>query len=147
MATMLRLREAERDEKRLRLAEAQRAEDVVTGRITEIDAELLDLRTSAARRSRPGPVDVDALMELQRFELLLKAERQSSEEQKRLVAAEVERRRETLVAADREVRTLEKLRDHQLEQHRLDEERRERKRTDEAAIQGFVRKEAHTWRE
>jgi flagellar export protein FliJ len=129
----------------LRLAEAQRAEDVVKQRIDDIDTELHGLRDRAAYGSRPGPVDVDALMELQRYELLLKAERQSSEVQQRLVAAEVERRRETLVAADREVRTLEKIEEKQRERHRQDEERRERKRVDEAATQAFARRETYTW--
>ena len=141
LATLLRLRENDRDERRSRLAEAQQAEDIVNARIGEIDADLDRLREEAGQRSRPGRMDVDALMELQRYELLLKAERQAAVQQRDLVAAEVERRREALVAADREVRVLERLRVTQQQRHRLAEERQQRKVFDEIATQGYSRKE------
>ena len=141
LATLLRLRENERDERRSRLAEAQQAEDIVNARIGEIDADLDRLREEAGQRSRPGRMDVDALMELQRYELLLKAERQAAVQQRDLVAAEVERRREALVTADREVRVLERLRATQQQRHRLAEERQQRKVFDEIATQGYSRKE------
>jgi flagellar FliJ protein len=141
LTTLLRLREGERDERRTRLADAQQAEDIVNSRIADIDAGLGRLRDETGRHSRPGPMDVDALMELQRYELLLKAERQAALQQRELVAAEVERRREALVAADREVRVLERLRETQQQRHRQAEERQERKVLDEIATQGFCRKE------
>jgi flagellar export protein FliJ len=141
LATLQRLRENERDERRSRLADAQRAEDIVNARIADIDAELGRLRDETGHRSRPGRMDVDALMELQRYELLLKAERQAAVQQRELVAAEVERRREALVVADREMRVLERLRETQQERHRQAEERHERKVLDEIATQGFSRKE------
>ena len=40
LTTLLRLREGERDERRVRLAEAQRAEDIVLGQIQELQSEL-----------------------------------------------------------------------------------------------------------
>ncbi len=141
LATLLRLRENDRDELRSRLADAQQAENIVNQRIHELDADLDRLRAQAAQRSRPGRMDVDALMELQRYELLLKAERQATVQQRELVAAEVERRREALVAADREVRVLERLRETQQQRHRQTEERQERKVLDEIATQGYCRKE------
>jgi flagellar export protein FliJ len=141
LTTLQRLRENDRDERRSRLADAQRAEDIVAARIADIDADLDRMRDETARRSRPGRMDIDALMELQRYELLLKAERQAAEQQRALVAAEVERRREALVLADREVRVLERLREAQQARHRQAEERQDRKVLDEIAIQGFCRKE------
>ena len=141
LSTLQRLRENERDERRSRLADAQRAEDIVNARIADIDAELGRLRDETGRRSRPGRMDVDALMEVQRYELLLKAERQAAVQQRELVATEVERRREALVLADREVRVLERLRETQQARHRQGEERQERKVLDEIATQGFSRKE------
>jgi flagellar export protein FliJ len=141
LATLQRLRENERDERRSRLADAQRAEDIVNARIAEIDGDLDRLRDETGHRSRPGRMDVDALMELQRYELLLKAERQAAVQQRDLVAAEVERRREALVVADREVRVLERLRETQQVRHRQAEERQERKVLDEIATQAFSRKE------
>ena len=55
------------------------------------------------------------------------------------MAAEIERRRQALVEADREVRVLEKLRQRQAEQHRRDEDLREVKRLDEVASQQAFR--------
>jgi flagellar export protein FliJ len=141
LATLLRLREADRDERRTQLADAQRAEDIVRARIDEIDGELGRLRGKAARLSRPGLINVDELMETERYELLLAAERQSAKHQQKLVAEEVERRRLALVAADREVRVLERLRETQQERHRQEAERQERKQLDETATRAFVRKE------
>ena len=141
LTTLMRLREAERDDRRSRLADAQQAEDIVNERIAGIEADLGRLRDEAGRRSRPGPMDVDALMELQRYEVLLNAERQAALQQRELVAAEVVRRREALVVADREVRVLERLRETQQMRHRQAEERQERKVLDEIATQGFCRKE------
>jgi flagellar export protein FliJ len=141
LATLLRLRESDRDERRSHLADAQRAEDIVRARIAEIDGETSRLRGESARLSRPGAVNVDVLMEINRFELLLVAERQAAVQQQKLVAEEVERRRLALVAADREVRVLERLRETQQERHRQDAERQERKQLDESAAHAFVRKD------
>jgi flagellar export protein FliJ len=144
-ATLLRLREADRDEKRLHLADALRAQEIVEQRIEEINAEMEAVRARAARGAMPGPVDVDALMETQRYELLLKGERKAAEDQKDRVAAEAQRRREALVAADREVRTLEKLRENQQARHEREQERQNRKQIDDIATQQYVRKETKTW--
>lgn len=141
LATLLRLREGDRDERRTQLADAERAEDIVRARIVEIDRELGRLCGAAARLSQPGLVNVDELMEIERFELLLAAERQAAVGQHQLVAAEVERRREVLVAADREVRVLERLRETQHDRHRQDSDRRDRKQMDETATQAFARKD------
>ena len=141
LATLQRLRESDRDERRGQLAEAQRAEQIVIERIAAIDNEIEQLRTQCVEATRPGKVDVDLLMESQRFELILKLERQTAEQQRQLVAAEVQKRRDALVAVDREVRVLEKLRDTQLERHRQDEEKRDMQQLDEIAGRGFWRKE------
>jgi flagellar protein FliJ len=55
--------------------------------------------------------------------------------QRKQLAVEIERRREALLAANREVRVLEKLRDHQMERYREEENRRDIKRLDEVAGQ------------
>ena len=109
--------------------------------IGEIDGDLRQLRGESARLSRPGTVNVDELMEINRFELLLSAERQAAVQQQKLVAEEVERRRLALVAADREVRVLERLRETGQERHRQEVDRQERKEMDESAMHAFVRKD------
>jgi flagellar FliJ protein len=141
LTTLLRIREAERDEKRASLADAQRAQDIVGAQIEQLQNDLGHLQRENALLARPGRVDVDALVDRQRFELLLKARRQQAEEQHRLVTAEVQRRREVLIVADQEVRVLERLRETQRDRHRSEEERRQHKHLDEIAAQQFVRKE------
>jgi len=135
LATLLRLREAARDERRNLLAEALRAEELVVRRIAELDGELAALRAQRLHAARPGEtVDVDSLNDTARYEMILKLERQSADQQRQVVAAEAEKRREALVAADREVRVLERLRETQLERHRQEEDRREFQRLDELAV-------------
>jgi flagellar FliJ protein len=135
MTTLLRVREGVRDECRLQLTEAQRAEDIILARISEIDEELGGLRVHTQRVSGPGPVNVDRLLDAGRFEMILKAERFAAEEQLKTVAAEVDRRRQLLVEADREVKVLVKLREQQTARHRFEEGKRETKRLDATALQ------------
>jgi flagellar export protein FliJ len=65
----------------------------------------------------------------------LRAFEKQTHEQRKLLAAEIERRREVLLAANREVRVLEKLRERQLERHFEEEAHRDIKRMDEIAQQ------------
>lgn len=141
LATLQRLRESDRDEKRGHLAEAQRAEQIVIERIAAIESEIEQIREQCVTATRPGKVNVDLLMESQRFELILKMERQTAEQQQKLVAAEVQKRRDALVAIDREVRVLEKLKETQLDRHRQDEEKHDMQQLDEIAGRSFWRKE------
>ena len=143
LATLLRLRATVRDERRAQLAEAQRAEQLVVERISAIDAELIALRAQrvdAARRK--GALNVDGLSEIAHYEMILKVERQSADQQRQTVAAEVQKRRDTLLAADRDVRVLEKLRDVQSGRHQEEEARREMQRLDELAVLRYERREA-----
>ena len=59
--------------------------------------------------------------------------------QRETVQAEVQRRRQALAEANREVRVLENLREKQAEEHRREEDRGETKRLDEAALQQVLR--------
>jgi flagellar export protein FliJ len=58
------------------------------------------------------------------------------------VTAEVDRRRQSLVEADREVKVLEKLREQQLARHNTEQAKREIKQLDAVAIQLAIGKEA-----
>lgn len=133
LATLLRLREAARDERRAALAEAYRVDDVLARRAEELDQELARLRARMRRVAGPGKVDVDELLEAQRYELSLRAGRQRLDEQRGSVAEEIERRRELLGEANREVRVLEKLREKQARRYRDEQARREIKLLDETA--------------
>lgn len=142
LATLLRLREADRDERRAQLSDAQQAEAIVAGRIREMDQEIGAIRQLGQLAAAPGKVDVDQLLDMQRYEIQLKIERAATEDQRLKIAQEVERRLERAIAADREVRILEKLRETQLAKHRSEEEKVDQKRFDELAGQlAFYREE------
>jgi flagellar export protein FliJ len=135
LTTLLRIRDAVRDERRGQLAAAQRAEEIIAARIGEIDEELAALSQQSQQACGPGSINIDRLLDAGRYQTVLSTEKQAAIKQREEVAAEVDRRRQALVEADREVKTLEKLREKQSSQHRLVEHRREVKQLDAAAIQ------------
>jgi flagellar FliJ protein len=138
LTTLLRLRKAERDERRLELSEALRAADILQGQWELVRAEWEWLKGHCRKAAGPGVVDVDRLLEAQRYELTLRSRQQRLTEQRARLDEEIERRRTALTAADREVKMLEKLRDHQAARHRGEEERRAIKQLDEVAGQRAV---------
>ncbi len=131
LATLLRLRESARDERRTLLAQAYRAEDVILREQQRLEAERAALEQRIRGAAGPGEIDVDRLIESQRFELVLRAQKEHLAHQRELVKAEIERRRQALVEANREVQVLENLREKQRERWRGEESRREVKRLDE----------------
>lgn len=133
LATLMRLREAARDERRLQLAEAYRVDDLLQGQLDEVRGELVGLKDCCREFAGPGTVDVDRLVEAQRYELALRAQHGQIGQQRQAVAEEIERRRQVLVDANRDVRVLQKLRQKQSQRHRLEEGRREVKLLDEVA--------------
>src|SRR5215469_13105120 len=125
LATLLRLRELARDERRAQLAEGLRLADQIRARHDEISSVLESTRK--LQSPAPGPVDVDGLLNATRYELVLRAELRQFEVQAATIAAEIEKRRQALVAADRDVRSLELLRDAQQQRHLAKEEQQSRK--------------------
>ena len=133
LATLLKLREATRDERRAELAQAYQADAFLEQQQDRLQRELAGLVLQSRKVSGPGTLDVDQLLQTQRYELFLRARQSQLADQRGTVAEEIERRRQILVEADREVRVLEKLRQRQLERHREEEGRREMKILDEVA--------------
>ena len=140
LETLLRLRMAERDERRADLAKALRAEGVLQGELRQIETEQLQARAKVREQSAPGAADVDGLLQTNRYQLVLKAQRGQLEGQLVQVRAELERRRQALLEADRGVRVLEKLRERQLAAHRDRDERLEIKVLDEVAASAHRRR-------
>lgn len=139
LATLLRLREAARDQRRAELAEAYRADSLLREHLDRVGQELSWLRTACRKVAGPGTVDVDRLVEAQRYELTLRAHQKRLVGQREAVAAEIERRQQALVDANRDVRVLEKLRQKQIQRHRQEENRREIRQLDEIAGQRAAR--------
>ena len=133
LATLLRLREAARDERRAELAEAYRVDDVLRERIGDVEKELGWLERTCRKLAAPGPVNVDRLVDAERYELALRSRHEELGGQREAVGAEIQRRRQKLLGADRNVRVLEKLRDKHAVRHRDEENRQELKQIDEVA--------------
>lgn len=141
LETVLRLKLAERDRRRGELAEAYRVADLLNRQAEQLSGELESLRRQQRCAVGPGTINVDLLVDAQRYEVALRARQGHIRRQQAAVEEEIERRRLALVEADRQVRTLELLRERRAEEFRRAEQRREMQRLDEAAQQRAMRKE------
>jgi flagellar FliJ protein len=140
LQTLRRLREIHRDEQRGRLATAFEAERILQQQRDELAAEAAEHLQSQRRLMREGAIDVNWMLTTQRYQLALEAQAKVLAEQAAKLAEEVERRRQAVVEADREVRVLDKLEERQRTQHRMAAARAETKLLDEVAS---VRWEGH----
>jgi flagellar protein FliJ len=142
LSTLLRLREHTRDERRAALAEAYRIDEMLCRHIERIRSDLDRLRGDCRATAAPGQVNVDHLVAAERYEVALRSQQTQLERQRETVAAEIDRRRQSLIEADREVRALEKLRDKLAEEHCHEQERRDALRLDEVGQQQAMREVA-----
>ncbi len=133
LATLLKVREATRDERREELGKAHEAEAILNERKQELDRESREAAAWQSGGSMIGSINVDRLLGGIRYELVLDAQRQVLAQQEEQLQAEIERRRQNLVEADREVRVLEKLRERQLEEYEHQELLKQQKEMDEIA--------------
>jgi flagellar protein FliJ len=138
LKTLLRLKVAERDERRAELAKALRAEELLREQQATVIGEQAEIKQQARRQKSPGAGNVDRLLATNRYELVLAARVTQLQGQLEQVVAESQRRRLALVEADRHVRTLEKLRERQALAYRDAETRHDAKEMDELAILGHV---------
>jgi len=132
LASVLRLRESVRDEKRARLAEAYAALQKLEDRRAEIQHESQELTRWQKDTSR-GQVNVDRILDAQRYQSILQAELEVIARQTAAVDVEMEKRRAALVAADQDVKALEKLRESQFVRHKQHLAAIEMKQLDEVA--------------
>ncbi len=130
---LLAVREATRDERRVHLAEAQAEDRKLKERRAVLEQELRDQQALFRTGTSPGRLHVDRLMTAHRYRLVLGSELHLVSENERALAAEIELRCEALIASDREVRALEKLRQRQHEQFRQQQSLVETKQLDEVA--------------
>lgn len=132
LKTLLRVREATRDERRGQLAEAYRVDEQLAATRDALQQEAAGQKRRYGE-SLGGEIDVDQLVSMHRYELVLRAEIHATDEQRKTLAVEIERRRKALVAAETEVKVLEKLRETQHVRHRAGEALAEMKELDEVA--------------
>ncbi len=134
LANLLRLREAARDERRVHLADAHRNDAELQRRQKQTTTELLKLQEEYRTAAGPGAVDIPRLMEGDQYAVKLRLREEELGRQRQALSAEIELRRQDLIEADRDVRSLEILRDNQSQAFRQEEGRQEGKRLDEAAL-------------
>ena len=135
LATLLRLRETTRDECRSSLAEAHRADERLLDQLARLGMEQRQSQDECRKASRPGAIEVDRLVEAHRYVSSLRAREEELRRQRQTLAAEIDRRRQSVVKADQDVQILEKLQERRLLRQRMEEARQEAKQLDEAALQ------------
>jgi flagellar export protein FliJ len=123
-----------RDQQRSALADAYRAEQVLDEQRSELAIEETDLRELQRSALHAEQLDINRLLESQRYEMILRANEQHLARQSQQLAAEVERRRLAVVEADRSVRVLDLLEERQRREHSRQQQRREVKQLDEVAV-------------
>ena len=139
LQTLVRLRESVRDERRSQLADALRVDATLEEQEKQLQTDLD--ATRQGQRAPAGRVDVDRILQSQRYEVILQSELAGITQQRQHVAQEIETRRQALMEADRDVKVLEKLKETQLTRWRDDQQRREQSELDEAAVMGHYRRE------
>jgi flagellar FliJ protein len=133
LKSLLAVRETTRDLRRAELAESLALDRGLNEREAALQRELDDQNQWFRRGAAPGPLDVDRLSTGHRYQLLLRSQARALAGERQSLALEIERRRQALLDADREVRVLEKLRERQFEHFRRQQAAAEVKQLDEAA--------------
>jgi flagellar FliJ protein len=133
LATLQKLREIQRDELRSKLAEAVQAQQILEEQLAQVANEIQNLLEMRRLAVQSGTLQVDPLLEAQRYQGILHIQQDKMREQVRLLSAEVERRRLAVVEADRQVKVLEKLHERKLAEHQAKQLVAETKVLDEVA--------------
>ena len=140
LESLQKFREAHRDQMRARLAEAIYAQTVLEEQTKAITREINEIAISQRATLQSDNVNINALVDRQRYELILKAQITTIQNQGETLTIETERRRTALAEADQQVRVLEKLDDRRREEHRQSEAKKEDERLNEISMQQFLRK-------
>ncbi|HEY1600105.1 MAG TPA: flagellar export protein FliJ [Pirellulales bacterium] len=131
LETLINLHQTERDRLRRDLAEALSLLENTRARQNRVTAELQV--ATRAHAARAGIVDIARLQAAGVYIAGLRQDEARCTQEMAVLNDEIVRRREALLAGDREVRTLEKLRENQHVRFRADQQRRDQRQFDELA--------------
>lgn len=137
---LLELRRMRRAELRERVAEAQRAVDILNGELATLDAEFQELRRHARVLFSEGRFDVNRALELSRYEQMIQGAKTDLLGKLKLLEQEVANRQTVAVEAERDVKALELLDERRRAQHLREERKAEVKRLDEMASMAAARR-------
>jgi flagellar export protein FliJ len=132
---VLRVRTAEREQRQRELAVALAQLQDAEQAIATITSEITRAREEQANDTER--LQAERLAAAASYEAILRDRRQVQVGLRDEAAAEVSQRRTALLAADRAVRSLEILRETDLEQHQAEQRRRETRDYDELASRRF----------
>jgi flagellar export protein FliJ len=126
---LLRLRESQRDEARLLLADLLRQDAQLIDDQAALDGAVATARTELGTSTCPGPVDLVRYRDLQSFETDLRQRRRSIDTARRALEPQIAERRQALASAQRELRLLEQLAEREAAEHRTGSRRAIRRPT------------------
>ncbi|TWT43184.1 flagellar export protein FliJ [Botrimarina hoheduenensis] len=130
-----RFRKSQRDDARRQLGEALRAANVLEQQQADLQREIV--AAGAARHPEIGAViDTAKLLAAGRYDLVLRARSQALVENLQKIEQEINRRRERVANAERDVRAMEQLRARTLARQQQEQQRRENREADEFALRG-----------
>ena len=146
MKMLCKVREAARDDRRLRLAEALQAEAVLDVRRADFAQQEVELQDARRDAADPMTFDINQLINSQRHQMALDAERTVLDDQWTTLSDEVERRRTALMSADQGVRSALRLVEKMDQLGRVEKASRDHRELDEAALQSYRRRVASALR-
>jgi flagellar protein FliJ len=141
LATLTRLRQTARDERQQEFAAAQERQRAMNDRIAIFEHEVAELRRRSATTTGRGSIDLELLRDAARYQSLLIAQRDVAQRELDDCSADVDRLRESLAEADRELKSLEKLHQRQEARHLQTQRKREFHQLDEAGIRIAMRRD------
>jgi flagellar FliJ protein len=131
---LIKIRDNVLKECQAELAKAYNARSILEEHIREIERQLLEGTTTARNLMKPGQtVNVEYLLGLRRQEMFLRANQDDLNQKMQMLEEEIERRRNAVIAANKELKIIEKLKEKRREQYLADERREETKEMDEIA--------------
>jgi flagellar export protein FliJ len=131
--SLLHVRRAERDRGRVELAEALHAVDAIRQQMAELSREMQRTQQMTRAASRPGALNVNRLRTTHQYEHLLELRCRQLQQREAAMESVVQTRRESLVAANQQVRMLEKILEAEMEELQLASERDTQRELDEIA--------------
>lgn len=149
--SLLSLRARQRDDAGIEVSKALEAISRVDTQIAELQKQRNEIRLLASGMfvSKDGPKDggmegsvahvsVDRVLQQGRYDLQLQAEQMSLRQTKETLARELQRRRDVLIAAEAEVKRLERLRETRKAEHEQTQLKREQDESDDLTIARMI---------
>ena len=131
---LIKIRKNVLQECQAELAKAYSARTILEDRLLEVENQLAEGTATARSLMQPGQtVNVEHLLGIRRQEMFLLANKDVLTQDMQKIDEEIERCRAAVVAANKEVKILEKLKEKRYEQYLEEEKREEIKAMDEIA--------------